>query len=62
MNDEFHYALNADIMSLIEDAILSGGLDELVLLRAAQIKPCKARTFPVRRPRDYPRSFEGARR
>lgn len=42
MHDEFRSALTNDLLSIIEDAILSGGLDALVVERAAALGPCRA--------------------
>lgn len=58
MRDDFRDALTNDLMSMIEDAILSGGLDHIVLERAAMLLPCGAGRPKARTRRHYdPRSW-----
>lgn len=55
MNDEFRHAIADDILGMMEDAILSGSLDHVVLERAAMLVPCRASGPKVRRRRGYDR-------
>lgn len=53
MLDDFRDALTDDFMSVIEAAILSGGLDELVLERIMMLQPCRTPWPKVRRRMRY---------
>lgn len=55
MSEDFRRSVADDLYSLMEDAILSGGFDDLVLRRVAELDACKPRTAPPRRPRCRPR-------
>lgn len=51
MSEQFRQAFSEDFFSMIEDAILAGGFDDLVLERAASLSHCPARRPVARRRR-----------
>lgn len=58
MSEQFRQAVSEDFFSLIEDAILAGGFDALVLERAEIIAPCATRRPFVRRRSRYGRHWQ----
>lgn len=58
MSEQFRQAVSQDFFSLIEDAILAGGFDHLVMERAAMIQPCRAPRPIVRRRSRYDPNFQ----
>lgn len=57
MSEQLKAAISEDFLSIIEDAILAGGFDDLVLARLELLHPCALRPTPSRRKRYDRRSW-----